>query len=123
MEVAVSNFKIQDISNLLTTAERNIELNGECGCISGSIRNVNNIELDFEFIATSDIVRRRGQAKIELSNVSLEYRLKPLVHSTSESFHDQGKLGFYVEYLNATAEETKHELYGSNLDELDQHFG
>ena len=92
-EITLSKIKVQDISNLLTTAERNIDLLEESGCISGSIRNIENIELDFDFQAYTNFFSFKGQVKLELTNTSLEYRLKPFVHSTDDDFHDQGKLG------------------------------
>ena len=87
-EITLSKIKIQEVSNLLTTAERNIDLQEECGCISGSIRNIENIELDFDFQAYTGFISFKGQVKLELTNASLEYRLKPFVHSTDVDFHD-----------------------------------
>jgi len=49
MEVAIKNFKIQDTSNLLTTSDRMIKLDGDCECVNGSISGINNVELDFNF--------------------------------------------------------------------------
>ena len=60
MEISVKNFKIQEISNLLKTAERNIELDGDCECVVGSISKVDNIELDFSFEADADFILLKG---------------------------------------------------------------
>jgi len=95
-------------------------LDVENGCISGSIRNIENIELDFDFEANSDYLRYTGQVKIQLTNVTFEYKVKPLAYNTSESFHDQGKFGFNFEYFNATADESKHMIYGKALKQVEE---
>ena len=106
----------------MTTAEHTIELNGESECVSGSIRNIDNIEFDFEFEADSDFLLLKGEAKIQLTNVSFEYRVQPFTRNTSDSFYDQGKIGFEIQYFNVTAE-TSYELAGNNLDQMDGPFG
>ena len=88
MEVLIKNFKIKNTSNLLTSSNKDIELDGDCECVMGKINEINEIEFDFDFEADSDFMILKGQARVTLTDVTIEYRVKPFIYSTSESFRD-----------------------------------
>lgn len=56
LKVAISNLKILNTGSLTSTATKTVDVQAECGCIKGSIGNVDKIELafDYEFASSLD---------------------------------------------------------------------
>ena len=75
MQVGISQFRITNTSNLLTSAQRVIELDGECECVKGKISDVDMVQFGFKFDADSDFMLISGGATITLSNVTVEYQV------------------------------------------------
>ena len=122
MQVGVSDFKITDTSNLLTSAVRELGLDGESESVKGRITDIERLGLSFKFAADTDFTVISGQVKALLSNVSIEYEVKPTSDSQSNSFNDQGKLGFQITHFNITAEQVEQEITGTKVPEVTEAF-
>ena len=75
MQVGISQFRITNTSNLLTSAQRVIELDGDCACVKGKISEVEMVQFGFKFDADSDFMLISGGASVTLSNVTVEYQV------------------------------------------------
>lgn len=95
LTLSMSGLKIQEIGNMATTAAKEVELQAECQCITGTIGPVDKVALAFDYSFKFDGEPIVGTATVTLYDFKLEYKLVPEVRDFDSEYvfyHEQGML-------------------------------
>ena len=121
VKLNMNHLKIQEIGNLITTAQKEVDMQAECGCIMGAIGPVDKIELVFDYTFDFGEEPIEGSASVTMYDFMARYTVTPEVIDKVEDFiysHEQGMLHLKVNDFNFSAVDFPIRVYGEKKDEV-----